>query len=111
MTISYGGTTLWADTSLNLANNGTVGWDVNVILASNNSVTAQSLNGVIHIGGTGAVNTGITGDLGNDRIISQAVLAGTSSVNSANAQTLNLGVSFNGGGINWTRYFYFIELL
>jgi hypothetical protein len=111
MTISYGGTTIWSDTSPTIANNNTVGWNVDVILASNNSVTAQSLNGVIHIGSAGGVTTGITGDLGTDEITSVAVLAGTSSVNSANAQTLNLGVSFNGGGINWTRYFYFIELL
>lgn len=111
MTISYGGTTIWSDTSPTIANNNTVGWNVDVILASNNSATAQSLNGVIHIGISGGVTTGITGDLGTDEITSVAVLSGTSSVNSANAQTLDLGVSFNGGGINWTRYFYFIELL
>ena len=110
--ISYGGTTLWADTSIAIATGVTVGWSAEFYLSANNSVTAQALTGLWHIGSTGAVTTGLTGDLATDEITGVAVLAGTSAVNSAVNQTLNVAVTFNGtmtGG--WTKFFHVIEVL
>lgn len=110
MTISYGGTTMWSDNTANLGSPNTIGWHLDVILAANNATGAQTVNGLIFHGGTGAANTGITGDLAaNGR--AYAVLTGTSSVNSNAAQALKLSVSMSGGTNNWTTYFYTVELI
>lgn len=110
MSIIYGGTTMWADNTNNLGSGSTIGWHLDVILASNNATGSQTVNGLIFHGGTGAAATGITGDLAtNGR--AYAVLTGTSSVNSNAAQTLALSVAMTGGTNNWTTYFYTVELI
>lgn len=110
--VSYGGTTMWADTSQNLSSGSDCGWNIELLLSANNSVTSQKLNGWIMIGGTGASNTGVTGDLASDEIISNAQIVGNNAaINSANAQTLNVTVTFSNSGITWTKYYHSLELL
>ena len=110
--VSYGGTTMWADTSPNLAANRDTGWDIELRLAANSSTTSQTLNGRVMIGGTGGVNSGLTGDLATDEITSNAILTGNNSaVNSATNQLLNVTVTFNGGGQTWTKYYHVLELI
>lgn len=109
--ISYGGTTMWQDTSASLANGADLGWNVDLILSSNNSATSQVLNGVIQLGGTGATTTGLTGDLASATLIGQAILIGTAAINSGSNQTLAVSTTFNGTGITWTKYFHTIEKL
>jgi hypothetical protein len=110
ITVSYGGTTMWADTSASLAGNSNTGWNIDIVLAANNSATAQTLSGIMQIGGTGASTTGSTGDLSSDEILSQAVLNGTAAFNSAGAGTLNIAVTFSGAGSNnWTKNYHWIE--
>jgi hypothetical protein len=111
LTVAYGGTTMWADTSAALATGTTTGWHLDLLLMANSSVTSQKLHGVVMIGSTGGVTTGVTGDISTDEITSSAVVAGTAAVNSATSQTLTVGVSFNGAGITWATHFYLIELL
>lgn len=112
LSVSYGGTNMWQDTSTNISSGNSVGWNADFVLASNNSVTSQTLNGIITIGGTGGQAAGITGDLGTDEIVSNAVISGTSAVNSANNQTLLFEhVSSSGTGVSFVRTFYFIEVL
>ena len=110
-TISYGGTTMWADTSASLATGNTIGWSLDLILASNNSATAQSVNGVILLGSTGTVTTGITGNLGTATLTGTAILTGTSAVNSATNQTLTISVAFSGATISWSTYYYIVEVI
>lgn len=107
--VKYGGTTLYADVSPNQATATNAGWNLDLILASNNSVTAQTLNGMVHIGGTGAVTTGLTGDLGSDEITSVSVITGSSAVNSAVNQTLDITWQPSGTGTTISQYYYFIE--
>jgi hypothetical protein len=110
--VVYGGTTMWQDTSTNVTNNGVVGWNIDLILASNNSVSSQTLNGLIQIGAAGNQTTGITGDLVTDEITSQAILTGSSAVNSNNDQTLLVDlVALSGNGTIFTQNFYYIEVL
>jgi hypothetical protein len=111
LTVGYGATTMWADTSAALATGTTTGWHLDLLLMANSSVTSQKLHGVVMIGSTGAVTTGVTGDIATDEITSSAVVAGTAAVDSTANQALTVGVSFNGAGITWTTYFYFLELL
>jgi hypothetical protein len=110
--IEFGGATMFADFSNNIANNATVGWQVDVILCANNSANAQTLNGMIHIGGGGASATGITGDLSTDEITSVAVLTGTSAINSAASQDFVVSVRTNANGANtFSKYLHTIEVL
>lgn len=109
VTISYGGTTLWADSTANQSGNTDCAWDLNVILSANNSATAQMLNGLISIGGTGATTTGTAGDLSAATIAAVAIINGTSAVNSNNNQTLTISVSFSGNGNTWATNYYTIE--
>jgi hypothetical protein len=112
ISVSYGGTTMWSDTSNNLATGANTGYYMELFLCANNSTASQTLNGVIHIGGTGASATGITGDLGSDEIISNTILTGNNStVNSNNNLALNVSVTFNGTGITWTKYYHILELM
>jgi hypothetical protein len=111
LSIRYGGTTMWADTSATIASGVTVGWSMDLIVAANNSAAAQTVHGIIHIGGTGAVTTGITGDLASDEITGLAVLTGTAAVNSAVNQDLVINTAFNGANITWNKYYHFIEVL
>lgn len=110
--VSYGGTLMWQDASANVANGSTVAWDMNIVLAPNNSTASQTLNGTIHIGGTGAQQAGIAGDLGTDEITSNAIIAGSSAVNSNNNQTLLVDlVAINGTGSSFNRNYYYIEVI
>lgn len=110
--ISYGGTLMWQDTSANVSNGSTVGWDMDFVLAPNNSATSQTMNGTIHIGGTGGQAAGIAGDLGTDEIVSQAIIAGSSAVNSGTNQTLLVDlVAISGNGSSFNRSYYFIEVI
>lgn len=110
--LSYGGTTLWSDTSASLANNSDVGWQIEALLIANNSITSQKLVGNIMIGGTGSTQVGLSGDLASDEIFSNAVLIGiNSAINSANNNVFNVSTTFNGSGITWTKYYHTLELL
>jgi hypothetical protein len=110
--VSYGGTTLWSDTSTNLSANKSAGWSIEVNLIANNSTTSQELTGVVSIGSTGAATTGATGDLSTDEILGTAVIvSSTSSVNSDSGQSLNVSVTFSGSGSTWTKYYHSLELL
>lgn len=108
----YGGTTFFADTSANVVNNVIVGWNVDLILSSNNSIASQTLNGIINIGGTGPANTGITGDLATDETLSVAVITATGAVNSNNNQALVFSVNTNATGANtFSKYLHVFEVL
>jgi hypothetical protein len=110
--ISYGGTTLYSDISAALATGSTTGWNIEFELIANNSTTSQKLIGVIMIGSTGAVTTGVTGDIATDEITSNAMIVGNNgSINSATNQTLDVSVTFNGAGITWTKHYHTLELL
>ena len=112
VTISYGGTTLWSDTSTSLANGSDVGWYMELMLIANNSITAQQLTGKIDIGSAGATTTGLSGNLATDEILSATILVGNdSTINSAVNQAFNVSVTFNGTGITWTKYYHTLELL
>lgn len=111
VTISYGGTTMYSDTSASIAALTTVGWNMDLILLANNSTLAQQLTGMINIGSTGAVSTGLTGDLGTDEIVGNSVIAGSAAINSASNQTLNIGIGFNGSTITWNKFFHTIEIM
>lgn len=110
LSVSFGGTTMWTDLSSNLSTGNTVGWNIDLRVISDNSATAQTLTGVVHIGGIGA-SGGNTGDLGSDEILSQAIVRGTSAVNTASNQTLVVSVTFTGGTITWTKDYHIIELI
>ena len=112
--ISYGGTTLWQDTSANLGNGLACGWTIATDLVANGSATAQSLTGSIRLGSTGATTVGQNGNLAGTAAsaIGAATLVGIAgTVNSAVAQTLTVSVTFNGTGITWTKYHHTLELL
>jgi len=109
ITVSYGGTTLWSDTTANQAGNSDGAWDLDLILASNNSANAQILNGTVRIGGTGNVTVGTAGDLNTASINAFAIVNGTAAVNSGAAQTLTIAVSFSGTGTTWVTNFHIIE--
>lgn len=110
--VSYGGTTLYADTSATLATANDAGWSIQLFLCANNSVTSQTLTGIIDIGNTGGVTTGIAGDLSTDETTSVGNVVGVNSaVNSAINQNFNVSVTFNGAGITFTKYFHILELL
>jgi hypothetical protein len=110
--VSYGGTTMWSDSSNNLFSGQDVGFYIELVLCANNSVTSQSLNGVIHLGGTGVAATGQTGDLVSDEILANTILTGNNaSANSANNQSFNVTVTFNGTGITWTKFYHILELI
>lgn len=112
LSITYGGTVLWSDTSASGAGNTDCAWDIDVILSSNNSANAQMLNGTIRIGGTGAVLAGTAGDLGTATINSFAIINGTSAVNSASAQALTFTIGFSAAGSNsWVKNYHVIEKL
>lgn len=112
VTVSYGGTTMWSDTSNNLGNGGDTGWEMEFDLIANNSVTSQKLVGRVEIGGTGTTTTGLSGDLVTDEILATAFVVGNNAaVNSANAQSFNVTVSFSNTGTIWTKYYHTLELL
>lgn len=109
--VRYGATVMYADTSATQATGTTVGFTTTLFFAANNSATAQTVNGVFHLGGTGAVTTGITGDLATDEILGTAILTGTSAINSATDQTLRVTIQPSGGNTTTNRYFYLAEIL
>lgn len=111
LSISYGGATMWSDTSGNLTTGNTTGWNIECYLAANSATGSQTVNGNALLSGNGASANGITGDLATDEILAQAILTGTSSVNSNNNQTLNIACSFNGAAIAWVKYFHIIEVI
>lgn len=110
--VSYGGTTMWSDTSPALANNVDVGWYMEMDLVANGSTTSQKLVGHVEIGDTGTTTTGLSGNLATDEILSTAIIIGNNAaINSANTQSLNITVTFSGTGTTWTKYYHTIELL
>ena len=110
VTISYGGTVMFSDTTANINANTDAGWNIDLIFSASNSASAQRLTGLIHVGGTGASAVGLTGDLSSDEITSVAVISGTSAVNSAAAQTLSIGVTMSGATTTFSKYFHIIEI-
>jgi hypothetical protein len=112
ITISYGGVTMWSDNTANYNSINAVGWNIELYLASNNATGSQTLNGNVIVGGfANAPTTGVTGDFSTDEILAQAILTGTSTVNSNANQTLNVQCSFSGNGMTWTKYFHIIEVI
>ena len=113
ITVSYGGTTLYAATSGTLANAITVPWRMEFQLAANNSATAQTLTGQITLsqGATTGVTTGFgTLSVGTTAPEVSAAISGTSAVASTSAQTFTVAVVQNGAG-TLTKYFHTIEIL
>lgn len=113
LAISYGGTTLWQDVSATIPAGITDGWEMNLSLVANNSANAQAISGFISIGDTtGAPTTGLTGNLGSDEMVANAVLYGTSAVNSANNNNIVLSVvAISGTGTTFLTQYYYVELL
>lgn len=112
ITVSYGGTTMWSDTSTSLSSGGDTGWEMDLDLIANNSTTSQKLVGRIGIGGTGTTSTGLSGDLSTDEVLATAFIVGNNaSVNSANNQSFNVTVTFSNSGTTWTKYYHTLELL
>ena len=109
--VRFGGTVLFQDTTANQSTGTTCGLTINLYFSANDSASAQTLTGFIKMGGTGAVTTGITGDLGTDEILSTAVISATSAVNSNANQALRVTIQANGTGTTATRRFYLAELL
>lgn len=109
--VRYGGTIVYQDTSATQGTGTDVGLTMSLYFSANNSASAQTLNGSIMVGGTGAVTTGITGDLGTDEILSNAVINATSAVNSNTDQALRVTIQASGTGTTTTRRFYLAELL
>jgi len=109
VTVSYGATVMWSDTTTNQGGNSDGAWDMDLILSSNNSVNAQMLNGTVRIGGSGAVGAGTAGDLGTGTIGALAIVNGTAAINSATAQAFTIAVSFSGTSTTWATNFYTIE--
>lgn len=110
--ISYGGTTMWSDTSATLATGADLGWNMVFYLCANNATNSQTLNGMIMLGSTGAVGTGVAGDLSSDEITGNAQIVGNNAAADSTAdQTLAVSVTFSGGTITWTKYFHILEKL
>lgn len=109
--VRYGATVLYADTTATQGTGTTVGLTVNLFFSANGSATAQSVNGFVMVGGTGAVTTGVTGDLSSDEITSTAIINATSAVNSNADQALRVTIQASGTGTTTTRRFYLAELL
>lgn len=109
--IRYGATTLYSDTSPNVAGGDTVGVCFDLYLVANNATNAQTVCGRISIGSTGAVATGTTGDLNTDEIVSNAIIAGSSAIDSTTNQTLAISILTNGTTFSMNRYFYLVEKL
>lgn len=110
--VSYGATTLWQGTSSNLANGNTVGWNMELYLAANNSATAQTLCGSIRIGAPGNPTTGngvITTTTAAPFTVGS--IAGTSAINSANTNNITVTFVQNGATSTVTKYFHMIEKL
>jgi hypothetical protein len=112
VSVTYGGTTMYSDATGNLSNGSRTGFSIELFLAPINSTTEQSLTGVIVFGNTGAVTTGIIGNLDSGTAFAQAVLLGnTASVNSAANQSFNVAVTFSGTGVTLRKFFHVLELL
>ncbi len=110
--VSYGGTTMWADTTSNFGKGSSGGWNLEFELLANNSVTSQKLVGHIEMGGTGTTSTGQDGNLATDEILATAILVGNNAaINSAVNQTFNVTVTFSGSGVTWTKNYHTLELL
>jgi hypothetical protein len=112
ISVSYGGTTIWSDNSTSIPTGGDAGWEMDLRLIANDSVTSQQLVGRIQIGGTGATATGLTGDLASDEIIATAIIVGNViSINSAANQTLAVTITASGTAITCTKYYHTLEVL
>ena len=110
--VSYGGTTMYSDTSANLSAGNNTGWDIQLSLCANNSTSSQKLNGTINIGATSAVSIGQTGDIATGTNISRGILVGNNAaIDSTIGQTLAVTVTFNGASITWTKQFHTLEIL
>lgn len=113
ITISFGGTTMWQGTSSTLASGNTVGWNMDLMLASNNSATSQTLSGQINIGATGSPTTG-TGSIANSTTspFTCASISGTSAINTGTtAGTWNLNISVSGNNSNFIKLNHVIQRL
>lgn len=112
--VSFGGTTLWTDTtaSLPLAAGNITGWDMNLTLVANNSASAQVLNGSVVFGPTGAATTGTTGNFGTAPF-STANITGTTALDSSVARVFLVSVSFSGTGSTtaFVKQFHTLERL
>jgi hypothetical protein len=110
--VSYGGTTMYSDTSASLSVSAKTGWDIQLSLCANNSTSSQKLNGTINIGATSAASVGQTGDIATGTNISRGILVGNNAaIDSTIAQTLAVTVTFSGTPITWTKQFHTLEIL
>ena len=110
--ISFGGTPLWSSVSNTLASGGTATWAFEFLVASNNSASAQTLGGYVHISPSGAGTVGGTGILtATSAPFASTAVAGTSAIASTSAQTLLVTMVSSGAGSTVTKNIHSIELL
>ena len=116
VSIKYGATTLYSDTSAALFSGTALrGWRLEFILAANAATNAQKLIGSFGMSHGGATTTG-TGDSNvmiGDNDGSYGLLYGTSAIDSTVAQTLLVTVTHNASDVNTTitRYTVITELI
>lgn len=95
--VTYGGTTMWADSTANITSGNTFGWSMTFHVIANGATNAQKLTGKIFFGMTGTPTTGTVGEMGTvNSQIAEAAVYGTAAVNSTNAQTLNVTFAMSG---------------
>lgn len=113
ITISYGGTVMWAGTSGTMAT-GTTGWNIELYLAGNNSTTSQTLTGKIILDSVGSPTTGVGSILAATITASPQIstaIAGTSAVASTSAQVYTVAIVASATGSTITKNFHITELM
>jgi len=88
--VTYGGATMWLDTTPNITSTSSFGWSMTFHLIANGATNAQKLTGKVFFGQSGAPTSGTVGELSANTQISETALYGTSGVDSTTAQTLNV---------------------
>jgi len=122
LTVSYGGSTMWSATSGTLGVGLTAAWDIELMLAANNSATSQTLTGRISIGaglanggtGIGTIGNGGTQATTNPSPWSQGPIAGTAAITSSSAQIFQVtcvASTATGTQSVVTCYYHTIEIL
>jgi hypothetical protein len=112
VTVVFGGTTMYADASASMASSATVRpVNMQFQIANLNSASSQYLNGTITWANVNAATTG-TGDIGAIATLAN-IVSGTSAVNTASAQTLQVRVthSVNNASTSFKRNYAVLEMV
>lgn len=104
--VRYGSTIMYQDTTANVANGDTCGFNFNLFLTPAGSTSAQRVSGVFNLGIGTAPTVGLAGTLSAGPFISSAVFAGTSAEDSTTALALQVSVEPSGSGTTISRFFY-----